>query len=259
MIGSSQIIAAPRLALLPNIVHGFFTRDGGVSRGLYGSLNCGFGSADDPAHVAENRARCAAKLETDTLVTVHQVHGVTVARATASWAPADAPRADAIVTDRPGLALGILTADCAPVLLADAEAGVIGAAHAGWKGAKTGVVEAAIAAMTALGAHTGRIVAAVGPAIGLASYEVGEDFRDAFLADNPSAAEFFAIRPGQRPHFDLQCFVARRVEALGVASVDRIEADTCAEPERFFSYRRSCHAREPDYGRQLSAIALAAH
>ncbi len=238
--------------------HGFFGRQGGVSAGIYRALNCGFGSADDPDHVARNRQLCAATLgvSASSLLTVHQVHGVDVAEVDAMWARGDAPRADALVTRRKGVALGVLTADCAPILLADADSGVIGAAHAGWKGAKAGVAEAVVAAMIRLGAAPGRIVACVGPSIGLASYEVGPEFRAAFLADDASAGRFFSDGAAGRPHFDLQGFVAARLQSLGLMAVDRIQADTCADSDRFFSYRRSCHRGEGDYGRQLSAIAL---
>jgi YfiH family protein len=253
MIESSLLSAAGKIR------HGFFTREGGVSEGIYASLNCGYGSNDDADCVARNRAQCAAALGVDphSLVTAYQIHGVAVAEVRAPWKPGEAPRADAMVTTQPGIALGILTADCGPILLADAEAGVIGAAHSGWKGAKAGVAEATVTAMMALGARRERIVAAIGPTIGLKSYEVGEEFRQAFLADDPLAARFFAAAPGKRPHFDLPGFIAAQLERLDLAGIDRIEADTCAEPERFFSYRRACLLGEGDYGRQLSAIALA--
>ena len=238
--------------------HGFFTRQGGVSCGIYASLNCGLGSADDPANVALNRARCAGRLGVlaTGLVTAYQVHGIAVAEVPAPWAAGSGPRADALVTKRPGIALGILTADCTPVLLADMHAGVIGAAHAGWKGAKAGVIEAVVAAMVRHGADPKNIMAAVGPVIGAASYEVGPEFRQAFLDDDPAASVFFSDGPRGRPHFDLPGFVVHRLTALNLGGVDRIEADTCADPGRFFSYRRSCQLGEPDYGRQLSAIAL---
>jgi YfiH family protein len=244
---------------IASIEHGFFTRLGGVSSGIYQSLNCGFGSGDEPRRIAENRARCAAAIgvPSDRLVTTHQVHGVAVAEVTEPWAAGAAPpRADAMVTRLPGLALGILTADCAPILLADGEAGVIGAAHAGWKGARAGVGEAVVSAMVRLGGAAGRIVAVVGPAIGMASYEVGPEFRDAFLADDPALARFFETGSLGRPHFDLQGFVVSRLAALGLGAVERIEADTCADSTRFFSYRRGRLSGAPDYGRQLSAIAL---
>jgi YfiH family protein len=241
-----------------SVRHGFFGRAGGVSAGIYSSLNCGFGSSDDRAAVAENRARCATALGVapEALVTVHQVHGVACEQVTHPWEPADAPRADAMVTAQPGIALGILTADCCPILLADAEGGVVGAAHAGWKGAEAGVMDEVVAAMVRLGAARNRIVACVGPTIGLDSYEVGPEFRESFLAGDAESGRFFATTPNGRPRFDLQGFVAARLGALGVAKVDRIEADTCADPERFFSYRRACHRGEADYGRQLSAIVL---
>jgi YfiH family protein len=250
---------SPALAAT-GIRHGFFGRRGGVSTGLYGSLNCGFGSGDTPGDVARNRGICAESLglAPESLVTVHQVHGIEIAEATEPWRREDAPRADAIVTSRPGIALGILTADCAPILLRDAAAGVIGAAHAGWKGARAGIAEAVVAAMLRLGAKPGGITACVGPAIGAESYEVGADFRAAFVAEIPMASGFFIDRPGSRPCFDLQGFVAARLSRLGLAVVDRVAADTCAEPEDFFSYRRSCHLGEHDYGRQISLIARVA-
>jgi YfiH family protein len=240
------------------IAHGFFTRQGGVSAGIYASLNCGLGSGDDPAHVAANRARCAEMLGVAPagLVTAYQVHGVTVAEVAEPWTPGNGPKADALVTTRRGVALGILTADCTPILLADLHAGVIGAAHAGWRGAKAGVTDAVVAAMVRHGARPDHIVAAVGPVIGPGSYEVGPEFRQAFLDDDPAAAVFFHDGRRGRPHFDLAAFVIRRLERLGLAGIDRVGADTCADAERFFSYRRSCLAAEPDYGRQLSAIAL---
>jgi YfiH family protein len=238
--------------------HGFFTRQGGVSSGIYASLNCGLGSDDDPANVTPNRARCAERLGVPAsgLVTAYQIHGTAVAEVDLPWTPGNGPRADALVTTRRGIALGILTADCTPILLADRQAGVIGAAHAGWKGAKAGVVEAVVEAMIRHGARHENIVAAVGPVIGAASYEVGPEFRQAFLDDDPAAVVFFQDGPRGRPHFDLPGFVTRRLAALNLGGIDRIEADTCADPERFFSYRRSCQLGEPDYGRQLSAIAL---
>jgi YfiH family protein len=252
------MIKALELGRLGGICHGFFTRRGGVSTGIYASLNCGLGSNDNPAHVVENRARVSAAIgvEAANLASAYQVHGIAVAEVATPWTPGKGPRADAMVTRRRGIALGILTADCTPVLLADPKAGVIGAAHAGWKGAKDGVVDAAVAAMVRLGAKRTDIVAAIGPTIGQASYEVGEAFRTAFVGDIPDAARFFMTPAGGKPHFDLPGFVASRLTLLGLAAVERIDADTCAEADRFFSYRRSCHAAEPDYGRQLSAIAL---
>jgi YfiH family protein len=253
------VIESSLLSASGEIHHGFFTRHGGVSQGIYASLNCGLGSNDDADCVARNRAQCAEALgiAPDCLVTAYQIHGISVAKVTAPWKPGEAPRADAMVTAQRGIALGILTADCGPILLADADAGVIGAAHSGWKGAKAGVAAATVTAMIELGARRERIIAALGPTIGLKSYEVGEEFRQAFLADDPSAARFFAAAQGKRPHFDLGGFIVAQLERLGLAGIDRIEADTCAEADRFFSYRRACLSGEGDYARQLSAIALA--
>lgn len=239
--------------------HAFFTREGGASRGLYASNNCGFGSGDDPLCVAENRRRSVERLGLpgDALVTVYQVHGVDVAQVTKPWPPGDAPRADALVTDRPGVALGILTADCAPILLADRAARVIGAAHAGWRGALQGVAEAAVAAMVRLGARPERIEAAIGPCIAQGSYEVGPEFPRPFLERDGADAEFF--RPAARDGhcmFDLGGYLARRLRALDLGRVEAVRADTCADAGRFFSYRRATLGGEPDYGRNLSVIAL---
>jgi YfiH family protein len=257
-IGADQIIESSVILRAEHVRHGFFTRKGGISSGLHASLNCGYGSDDSRDDVAQNRAFCATKLGVapESLVTAYQVHGVAVVEVDRPWLPAEAPRADALVTTRPGIALGILTADCAPILAADHKAGIVGAAHAGWKGAKAGVAEALIDAMVKHGAEPSRITAAVGPCIGPASYEVGPEFRDDFLADDPDAERFFTIGPSARPHFDLQAYVAARLATAGVMQLDRIAADTCAEADRFFSYRRSRLKGEPDYGRQLSAIAL---
>lgn len=240
------------------IRHGFFTREGGVSGGIYASLNCGPGSADDPRAVAENRARAMAQLElpTEALVTVHQVHSPDVAVVEGPW-PGESPRADAMVTTQPGVALGILTADCAPVLLADGRAGIVAAAHAGWKGAVGGVLDNTIAKMVQLGARKPDIVAAVGPCIGQRSYEVGPEFPAPFLAEDAANADFFA--PGRRDGhhlFDLPGYVSRRLARLGVTEVTRVPADTCRDESRFFSYRRATLRGEKDYGRQLSVIVL---
>jgi len=241
------------------IRHGFFTRAGGVSEGLFASLNCGLGSGDDQEKVLENRRRAAAALDraADELVTCYQIHSPEVVAVDRPWRRVDRPRADAMVTRTPGVALGILTADCAPVLLADAGARVIGAAHAGWRGALSGVLDATVAAMTRLGATPRRIAAAIGPCIAQPSYEVGPEFPAQFLAEDAGNAAFFlpAARTGHF-HFDLPGYVARRLAQLGVARVARTGGDTAAEPERFFSYRRSCLNKERDYGREMSAIAL---
>lgn len=243
-----------------NVRHGFFTREGGVSDGIYGSLNCGAGSSDQPENVIENKRRAAERLGVDSgrLVTLYQVHSPKVVTVeNADTLLADRPEADAMVTDRPGVALGILTADCAPVLFADPSAGVIGAAHAGWKGALGGVVENTVAAMEALGARRGETVACVGPCIAQESYQVGAEFPDPFLAGDPGAGAFFApdAEPGKH-RFDLRGFVLSRISASGVATAGAVDMDTYALDDLFFSYRRSCHRAEEDYGRGLSAIAL---
>ena len=247
------------LADAPRVTHAFFGREGGVSGGIYASLNCGFGSGDRREDVAENRARAMRRLHAGAppLATCHQVHGTDVVAVTGPWQPQDSPRADAMVTDRPGVALGILTADCAPVLFADPEAGVVGAAHAGWRGALGGVLEATVAAMERLGAARGRIRAAVGPCIGRASYEVGPEFPAPFVAEDAGAAALFvpAVRAGHH-RFDLEGYALRRLARLGLAGVEAAGADTCADPA-YFSYRRTTLRGEPDYGRALSAIALA--
>ncbi|MBI3514965.1 MAG: peptidoglycan editing factor PgeF [Proteobacteria bacterium] len=252
-------VTTPALASLAGIDHGFLGRQGGVSAGLYASLNCGFGSDDARDAVAENRARAARALGCAGagLVTVYQVHGTTVARVTAPWAPEAAPRADALVTRTPGIGLGILAADCAPVLLADPAARVIGAAHAGWKGALAGVVEATVAAMEAEGAERRRIVAAIGPSIAQPSYEVGAEFAARFVeADGANACFFAPGRTADKRQFDLPGYLAARVAGLGLAQVTTLGLDTLDDPARWFSYRRSCLNHEPDYGRQISAIAL---
>jgi YfiH family protein len=244
---------------LSAVRHGFFCRDGGVSEGLFTSLNCGYGSGDDKANVTENRRRAMARidLEGDRLVTAYQIHSPDVVEVRKPWTREDAPKADAMVTRERGIALGILTADCVPVLLADAEAGVVGAAHAGWKGALNGVAEATVAAMVALGADPKLVVAGIGPAICQRSYEVGPEFPAAFLDQDPRNADFFgpAARAGHFL-FDIKGYVARRLAATGLKTVQTLPCDTCAEEARFFSYRRSCHRKEPDYGRGLSAIYL---
>jgi len=242
---------------LGGVRHGFFTRQGGVSRGLFESRNCGFGSSDDAASVAENRNRAMANLGADTLVTAYQCHSARCVTVTEPWATVDAPQADAMVSDRPGIALGVLTADCAPVLFADRRAGVIGAAHAGWRGALDGVTDAAFAGMVALGATAGETVAVVGPCIAQASYEVGPEFRDRFVAaDGANAGYFVPSDRGDHHMFDLPGYVAMRLGGLGLASVEVLGLDTCADAARFFSYRQTCHAGEADYGRLISLVAL---
>ncbi len=244
---------------LPGVRHAFFTRCGGVSEGPYQSLNCGFGSGDDKQKVAENRARAMAQidLEADRLVTAYQVHSDRVAVADRPWSLDERPKADALVTREPGLALGILTADCAPVLLADHKAGVIGAAHAGWRGALDGVLEAVVAAMQDLGAQSKRIVAGIGPCIAQRSYEVGPEFPGRLFEQSADNDDFFCPAP-RAGHFlfDLKGYAARRLARLGIGSIQCLPCDTCGEPQRFFSYRRTCQTGERDYGRGLSAIYL---
>jgi YfiH family protein len=241
------------------IRHGFFTREGGVSAGLYASLNCGFGSGDAAGNVRENRARAAGKLGTRAaqLVTVRQVHSSRVIVADAAWEREAAPEADAIVTATPSLAIGILTADCTPVLFADAEAGVVGAAHAGWKGAKAGIIEAVIEAMEGLGARRDQICAAIGPTISAAAYEVGQEFKEAFLSDAAANRKYFTTPGnGERPHFDLPLYCRDRAEAASISSIDSVGLCTYQNESLFFSFRRSIHRSEPDYGRQISAIVI---
>lgn len=235
-----------------SVRHGFFTRRGGVSTGPFASLNCSVSSADDPAHVAANRAAVANWLGATQLLGATQVHGIDVATVNEPWPSGHGPRADALVTDRPGLALGVVTADCTPVLLADTEAGVIGAVHAGWRGAVAGVLEATVQAMRALGAT--RITAAIGPSIRQKSYEVRADLRDAVLARDPADARFFAAGRPDHWQFDLAGYCAARLD--GLASVDMIDADTAAEPDRFFSHRRRTLEASGPIGHQISAIVL---
>jgi hypothetical protein len=243
----------------PAIAHAFFTREGGVSTGVYAELNCSWGSGDDPAHVAENRRRAATALGvmTDRLVTCNQVHGTRVVEVERPWSREDRPDADAMVTGVRGLALGILTADCVPVLFADAAAGVVGACHAGWRGALDDVMAATVAAMTRLGAEAARIRAGIGPAIAQASYQVGPEFPAPFLARDPANAAFFIAEPrGGRFRFDLPLYVRSRLARLGLGAIEAVGRDTAAEPGQFFSYRRGRLASASDYGRLLSAIAL---
>jgi hypothetical protein len=249
-----------RAVCLGDLPHGFLGRRGGVSAGDVAGLNVGYGSKDDRSAIDENRRRAVdALLAEAELATVHQVHSAEIVHVEEPW-PQDArPHADGMVSDRPGLLLGILTADCAPVLFADAEAGVIGAAHAGWRGALAGVTDSTIAAMENAGARRDHIHAVVGPCIGQPSYEVDEGFRDRFLDADEANARFFLSGPTSKPHFDLEAYVVHRLLAAGIGEVEALHLDTYADPERFYSYRRATHLSQADYGRQLSAIALPAN
>ena len=251
--------SASSLASFDGVRHGFFTRQGGVSSGLYASLNCGPGSRDDAANVTENRARVAKLLgaKPGGLVTVFQKHSADAVIAKKPWSPDKAPEADAIVTAKPGLAIGVLTADCAPVLFCDGAARVIGAAHAGWRGALSGVVEATVEAMRTLGARPERITAVIGPAISQKAYEVGSDFVERFVAEEPESSAFFITDEGSgEPHFDLPAYVGERLARAGVGAIADLGLCTYCEETRLFSYRRSQHHGEDDYGRQISAILL---
>ena len=253
------MLQAASLAALPGIRHAFFTRDGGVSDGVYASLNGGPGSKDAPARVAENRARMAAALGVapGRLLTAYQIHSPEVVVVDAPWTAEARPRADAIVTRTAGLAIGVTTADCGPVLLADEQAGVIGAAHAGWRGAATGVLEATVAAMERCGADRSRIAAALGPMIRQPNYEVGPELVARFETADAANARFFqpAPRPGHAL-FDLPGYIAARLLAAGVHRLEDLGHCTYADATRFFSYRRSTHRNERDYGRHINAIAL---
>lgn len=253
------MLQAASLSRLPGIRHAFFTRDGGVSDGLYCSLNGGLGSNDAVHNVEENRARMAAALGVTRghLVTAYQTHSSDVVVAEVAWTRESAPRADAVVTRVPGLAVAVTTADCGPILFADAKARVVAAAHAGWKGALGGVIEATVACMERLGGARWRIVAALGPMIRQPNYEVGPDFVAQFLAADPSNARFFAssARAGHAL-FDLPAYIAMRLATAGIEMVEDSGQCTYADPERFYSYRRSTHRAEPDYGRHINAIAI---
>ena len=246
-----------RAGVLAGLPHGFLGRRGGVSTGVLAGLNVGYGSSDDKEAIDENRRRAiAAVLPRAELATVHQVHSPRVVVAERAWRMDARPHADAMVSITPGLLLGILTADCAPILLADAEGGVVGAAHAGWRGALAGVAEATIDAMEALGARRGRIAAAVGPCIAQASYEVDEPFRSNFIGHDVTNRSFFRNGPAGRPHFDLEAYVVARLTGAGIGQIEASHLDTYADPDRFYSYRRATHRGEADYGRQASLIAL---
>jgi YfiH family protein len=259
-IDVAGMVRAGSLAALPGIRHGFFTRTGGVSQGIYASLNGGLGSHDAAAQVAENRARMAAALAVrpERLITAYQTHSVDVVTADAPWSPDTRPRADAIVTRARGLAIAVTTADCGPVLFADAQAGVIGAAHAGWRGAFDGVLEATIAALECCGADRSRVVVALGPMIRQPNYEVGPEFVARFTAADTANERFF--KPSARAGhglFDLAGYIAARLRASGIDHIEDTGRCTYGEPGEFFSYRGSTHRGEPDYGRHVNGIALA--
>jgi hypothetical protein len=253
----SQSIEVIRAVSLGGLPHGFLGRRGGISVGDCAGLNVGFGSRDDPEAIAGNRRLAiAALLPEAELATVHQIHSAEVVVADRAWGQQERPRADAMVTDKPNLLLGILTADCAPVLLADHGAVVVGAAHAGWRGALAGVTDRTIEAMEKLGARRGHIHAAVGPCIAQVSYEVDEAFKAKFLEDDGDNARFFVAGEAGKPHFDLENYIVHRLIAAGIEEIEGLNLDTYADPDRFFSYRRATHRGEADYGRQLSAIAI---
>jgi hypothetical protein len=254
---ADEAVEAVRAPCLQSIAHAFLGRRGGVSQGAVAGLNVGIGSGDDPEAIAENRRRAIAIVAPGhQLVTAYQVHSAQCVIVSNPWGDADRPHADALVTDRPGIVLGILTADCAPVLLADREAGVVGAAHAGWKGAIGGITDAIVEAMEQLGAHRARIAAVVGPCIAQASYEVDNGFQTRFLDEDPNNLVWFEAGRAGHWQFDLEGYVAARLRAAGVGQVERLGLDTYGAPGRFFSYRRACHQGEASYGRQISLIAI---
>ncbi len=248
-----EILTSDHLA---PVRHGFFTRRGGASSGVFKGLNCGPGSSDQTQAVAINRSRVAAAMQVDpsALVSLHQIHSTNVV--TLSEPPTEKPRADAMVTATPGLALSILTADCQPILFHDADAGVIGAAHAGWRGALEGVLEATLDAMQALGATRANTTAIIGPSISQSAYEVGPEFLGSFIADDPDNARFFARGQDDRLHFDLPGFGLHRLQRAGVGRAEWTRHCTYSDADRFFSYRRTTHAKEADYGRLISCICL---
>ena len=253
-------LEAANLTNMPGIRHGFFTRQGGVSQGVYASLNCGLGSGDEASLVLENRRRVARHLggTSGGVVTLYQEHGTNALEVSGTFARDMLPHADAVISKTPGLVIGVLTADCAPVLLADPLARVVAAAHAGWRGAVAGIIESAISAMERLGAKRERINAAVGPCISQGAYEVGPDFETQFLSRDPASDRFFSRRDNHdRPHFDLPAFVTQRLRDAEIASVLGLSPCTHENESLFFSYRRKTQRQEPDYGRQISAIVVA--
>jgi YfiH family protein len=250
-----EVIHAQSLGAVP---HGFLGRRGGVSTGIVAGLNVGTGSKDDRDSIAENRRRAIdAVMPGADLATIYQVHSAEARYVAAPWPHDERPKADAMVTDQPGLLLGILTADCAPVLFADSQAGIVGTAHAGWRGALGGVTDSTIAAMEEIGADRSRIAAAIGPCIALPSYEVDAAFRDRFIDDDAANGRFFEKTASGALHFDLPTYIRHRLLGAGVGEVETIHLDTYSDADRFFSYRRATHLGEADYGRQISLIGLA--
>lgn len=255
-----QPITASNLTALDGIRHGFFTRRGGVSDGIYAGLNCGLGSSDDAERVLENRRRVSDELggKHGTVVTLYQVHGATALAIAAPVDRADLPKADAVVTSTPGLVIGVLTADCGPLLFADPEAKVVAAAHAGWRGAVGGIIESTLTEMERIGARRSRIVAALGPCISQAAYEVGADFEAGVLERDPTSGAFFSrSAAAAKPHFDLPGYILNRLQKAGVTNIVNEARCTHADESLFFSYRRTTQRKEPDYGRQISAIVVA--
>jgi len=253
------MLQAPSFAKLAHIRHGFFTRVGGVSEGIYASLNGGVGSNDAPDNVTENRRRMATSMgvSPDRFLSLYQIHSPEVIVAEKPWTRENRPRADGVVTQTPSLAIGVSTADCGPLLFADSQVGVIGAAHAGWRGAFTGVIEATVAAMEKLGADRSRITAALGPTISQANYEVGSEFVERFVSADAANARFFKTseRTGHTL-FDLNGYIAARIQRAGIVNYEDLALCTYADPERFYSFRRTTHRGEPDYGRHINAIVL---
>lgn len=251
-------VLSPALTVA-GIRHAFFTREGGVSTGVYAGLNGGIGSSDLPEHVAENRARMAGYLDVpaENLLSLYQIHSPTALTVTEIWDRTHRPQADAMVTVKPGIALGVGAADCGPILFADPEAGVVGAAHSGWKGAFGGVLESTIAAMETEGAARRRMIVALGPMLSQANYEVGPEFRTNFVAADGGNTRFFreGVREGY-PHFDLPGYIVSRLERAGVGTIENLALCTYADEKRFYSYRRKTHRNEPDYGRLIAAIRL---
>ncbi len=252
-------VEALNLKSVTGIRHGFFTRQGGVSGGIYSALNCGVGSSDDPANVSENRRRVAEHLDANhgSVITLFQVHGATALTVNRPVTRESLPKADAVVTATPGLAIAVLTADCTPILFADADGRVVAAAHAGWRGAVGGILESTIAEMERLGAVRGRIKAAVGPCINQRAYEVGPDFEAEVMGLDQTSASFFSRDMGPKPHFDLARYVVHRLSRAGLKDIEAAARCTYENESLFFSYRRSQQRKEVDYGRQISAIVVA--